>query len=317
MDTILNDLNFINNLVNIIHINISLFIFALNGLILYVITKKLKLDTIELKFVFLLCVVEIIAGLNYTSLAIFKLINGYNFFAPNNTPCIVYAYISSTCIRFEYVVVSVLALWRYLAVVHEYKLDQKLLVIITIAGISPTVATFLYGLINMDARPISSYVICAPITNPGQISTILNIIGTILLMLPCWLITYCYFFIGWKANKKLNLMKTEAQINNNEVALKAIKIQKINLMLQILMVFVLYNVDVMVTVVTYFMRLTTGYKRPPFFDAITYEMLVFTLALNPIITVSFQPEVKNEIKLVFIKLHAKIKKALRSIAIRE
>ncbi|KXN74219.1 gamma-glutamyltranspeptidase [Conidiobolus coronatus NRRL 28638] len=85
-------------------------------------------------------------------------------------------------------------------------------------------------------------------------------------------------------------MKTEAQINNNEVALRAIKIQKINLTLQILMVFILYNINVMVTVVTYFMRLTTGYKRPPFFDAITYEMLVFTLALNPVITVSFQPE---------------------------
>lgn len=313
MESVINDLDFINNLVNIIHINISVFIFALNGLILYVIIKKLKLDTIELKFVFLLCVVEIIAGLNYTSLAVLKLINGYTFFASNNNPCIVYAYISSTLIRFEYVVVGVLALWRYLAVVHEYRLGLKLLVIITIAGISPTIATFMYGLINMDARPISSYIICAPITTPGQVSTILNIIGTVLLMLPCWVITYCYFLIGWKANKKLNLMKIEAQINNNEVALRAIKMQKINLTLQILMVFILYNVDVMVTVVTYFMRLATGYKRPPFFDAMTYEMLVITLALNPIITISFQPEVKNEIKLIFIKLHAKIKKAIRTI----
>ncbi|KXN72737.1 family A G protein-coupled receptor-like protein [Conidiobolus coronatus NRRL 28638] len=311
MDTILNDLDFINNLVNIIHINLSIFIFALNGLILYVITKKLKLDTIELKFVFLLCVLEIFAGLCYNSLGVFKLINGYTFLAPNNTPCIIYAYISGTLIRSEFIIVSMLALWRYLAVVHEYKLGLKLLVIITIAGMLPTIVTYLYGLINMDARPYSSYVICAPLTSPGKLSAILNTIGTILLMLPCWITTYCYFFIGWKANKKLNLMKVEANINNNEVALRAIKIQKISLVLQIIMVFILYNVNIMVTVVTYFMRLTTGYKRPPFFDAIAYEMLIVTFTLNPIITVSFQPEIKNEIQFIFIKLHARIKNAIR------
>ncbi|KXN74222.1 hypothetical protein CONCODRAFT_2755 [Conidiobolus coronatus NRRL 28638] len=167
----------------------------------------------------------------------------------------------------------------------------------------------------MDARPFSSYANCLPLTSPGQISIVLNIIGTILLMLPCWVTTYCYFVIGWKVNKKLNQMKIEAQVNNNEVALKAIKSQKINLILQIIMVFILYNVDIMLSVVTYFMRLAVGYKRPPFFDAIVHEMLVFTLALNPIITISFQPEIKNEIKFIFIKLNAKIKKAIRGITI--
>jgi hypothetical protein len=317
MDAGINDLNSINDIVNIIRIIISIFIFVLNVLILFVITKNLKLDNIELKFVFLLCIVEIIAGLSLISLAIFKLINGYTFFAPNNTPCIVYGYIISTCIRFEYVVVSVLALWRYLAVIHEYRLGLKFLVITTIAGISPTVAAFIYGLISMDARPASSYVMCLPITAPGQVSAIINTIITILGMLPCWITAYCYFIIGWKANKNLNSMKAEARINNNEVALRTIKMQKIKLIFQILMIFILYYVDIMVTIVTYFMRLTTGYRRPPFFDAIAFELLIITLALNPIITVGFQPEVNNEIKLIFIKLHAKIKRAIRRVATNE
>jgi hypothetical protein len=317
MDIDINDLNFINNLFNIIHINISVFIFILNSLVLYVIINKLKLDNIELKFVFLLCVVEIVVGLEYTSVAVCKLIFGYTFFAPNNTPCIFFGYSSSTFVRFELVVVSVLALWRYLAVVHEYKLGLKLLVAIIMMGISPTVAMYLYGLINMDARPLSSYIMCAPLTTPGRISTILNILGTVFLMLPCWITTYCYLFIGWKANKKLSLMKIEAQVNNNEVAIRAIKMQRIHLILQILMVFILYNVDIMITVITYFMRLATGYRRSPFFDAVVIEMVIITVAFNPIVTVSFQPEINNEIKLIFIKLHAKVKKAIRRVITNE
>jgi hypothetical protein len=317
MDADINDLNFINEIDNIIRIIISIFIFVLNGLILYVIIKKLKLDNIELKFVLLLCVIEIVAGLSLTSLAVFKLINGYTFLAPNNAPCIVYAYIVSFCIRFEYVVVSVLALWRYLMVVHEYKLSLKFIVVITIAGILPTAAAFIYGLIKMDARPISSYIICVPITTPGQVSAILNTIITILGMLPCWTTACFYFLIGWKVNKKLDLMKIEAQINNNEAALIAIKIQKIKLIFQTLMIFILYYVNIMITIVTYFMRLVTGYRRPPFFDAVAFELLIITLALNPIITVGFQPEVNNEIKLIFIKLHAKIKRAIRRVTTNE
>jgi hypothetical protein len=231
MDIDPNDLNLINNIFNIIHINISVFIFILNSLILYVIINKLKLDNIELKFVFLFCVVEIVVGLEYTSVAVCKLVFGYTFFASNNTPCIFFGYSSSTFVRFELVVVSLLALWRYLAVVHEYKLGLKLLVVIIMMGISPTLAMYLYGLINMDARPLSSYIVCAPLTTPGRISTILNNLGTVFLMLPCWITTYYYLFIGWKANKKLSLMKIEAQVNNNEDAIRAIEMQRIHLIL--------------------------------------------------------------------------------------
>jgi hypothetical protein len=219
--------------------------------------------------------------------------------------------------RFELVVVSVLALWRYLAVVHEYKLSLKLIIIITIAGIAPTASVYLYGLINMDARPFPSYIMCAPLTSPGQITTILNIIVNIFFMLPCWVTTYCYVFIGWKANKKLNFMKIEAQVNNNEVALKAIKNQKIRLMLQIIMVFILYNVNIMFSVITYFMRLAIGYKRPPFFDAVIIELFFTTIIFNPIITISFQPEINKEIQLIFIKAYAKFKKAFRRVIINE
>jgi hypothetical protein len=169
----------------------------------------------------------------------------------------------------------------------------------------------------MDARPLPSYIICIPLTTPGQITTILNITVTIFFMLPCWVTTYCYLFIGWKANKKLNLIKIEAHMNNNEVALKVIKNQKIRLMLQIIMVFILYNVNIMFSVITYFMRLAIGYKRPPFFDAIIIELFFITVVFNPVITASFQPEVNNEIQIIFIKLHAKIKKVIRRVTNNE
>jgi hypothetical protein len=314
MGYVLNDLDFLNILLNIIHLNICAFIFILNSIILYFIINKLKLDSIELKFIFLLCLIEISFGIVFVSLAIIKLIVGYTFLSPNNTPCIFYGYICAWFVRFEYLIVCILALWRYLTVVHEYKISLKLLLAIFLGGISPTMATLIYGLVNMDARPFTSYANCLPLTSPGKVSTILNIIGTILLMLPCWVTTYCYFIIGWKVNKKLNLMKIEAKLNNNEVALRAIKSQKINLILQIFMIFILYNVDIMFSVVTYFMRLANGYRRPPFFDAVIHEMLIFTLAFNPIVTVSFQPEIKNEIRVIFIKLNAKIKKTIRGIS---
>jgi hypothetical protein len=269
----------------------------------------------ELKFIFLLCLIEISFGIVFVSLAIIKLIVGYTFISPNNIPCVFYGYMGASFVRVEYFIVCILALWRYLAVVHKYKISLKLLLVIFFGGISPTMVTLIYGLVNMDARPFTSYANCLILTSPGHVSTVLNIIGTILLMLPCWVTTYCYFIIGWKVNKKLNLMKIEAQINNNEVALRAVKSQKVNLILQIFMVFILYNVDIMLSVVTYFMRLANGYIRPPFFDAVIHEMLIFTLAFNPIVTVSFQPEIKNEIRVIFIKMIAKIKKAIRSISI--
>jgi hypothetical protein len=168
----------------------------------------------------------------------------------------------------------------------------------------------------MDARPLPSYIICVPLTSSEQITAILNIIVNVFFMLPCWITTYCYLFIGWKVNKKLNLMNIEAKVNNNEVSMRAIKIQKSRLILQILMVFVLYNVNIMFAVVTYFMRLAIGYKRPPFFDAVIIELFFTTIAFNPIITVSFQPDINNEIKLIFIKLHAKFIRAITQVTTR-
>jgi ammonia channel protein AmtB len=168
----------------------------------------------------------------------------------------------------------------------------------------------------MDARPLPSYIICVPLTSSEQITTILNIIVNVFFMLPCWITTYCYLFIGWKVNKKLNLMNIEAKVNNNEVSMRAIKIQKSRLILQILMVFVLYNVNIMFAVVTYFMRLAIGYKRPPFFDAVIIELFFTTIVFNPIITVSFQPDINNEIKLIFIKLHAKFIRAITQVTTR-
>ncbi|KXN74228.1 hypothetical protein CONCODRAFT_2763 [Conidiobolus coronatus NRRL 28638] len=295
MDAIINDLSFINNVFTPLNLIGSIFIFSLNGLILYVLFNRLKFDSIELKFILFLCILEIIIGIDYFVLSILKLYYGHTFFAPNNIPCIAFGFFTSWAVRYEFIVVTVLALWRYLLVVHEIQLNMRLLVIYTIVGISPITAIFLYGLTNIDARPGASYIMCSPITTPGQSSVILNVMSTILLLLPCWIITYCYFVIGWKANKKLNLMKIEAEAENNDAALKSIKHQKFS------------------CCVTYFMRLTIGYKRPPFFDAVIFEMGLSTVVLNPIVTVSFQPEVNNEIVFLFVKLRARIEKFLRNL----
>jgi hypothetical protein len=61
------------------------------------------------------------------------------------------------------------------------------------------------------------------------------------------------------------------------------------------------------------LRLATGYRRSPFFDAVVIEMVIITVTFNPIITISLQPEINNEIHLIFIKLRAKAKKAIRRV----
>ncbi|KXN66337.1 hypothetical protein CONCODRAFT_11842 [Conidiobolus coronatus NRRL 28638] len=117
-----------------------------------------------------------------------------------------------------------------------------------------------------------------------------------LYIIPCWIATYCYFCVGWAAYKRLNLMKQEAINNSDENLLSAIKKQKTKLSIQILFVFVIYNVNFSSSYVTWIMKFVSNYKRTILVDVIVVIQASSTAFINPIVTIIFQPDINNEFK---------------------
>ncbi|KXN67049.1 hypothetical protein CONCODRAFT_10970 [Conidiobolus coronatus NRRL 28638] len=159
-----------------------------------------------------------------------------------------------------------------------------------------------------DASPLASKLYCSPFAKQGNLSGVMLYLIPFFYIIPCWITTYCYFMVGWIANKKLNLMKQEAVDSSNESLLISIKKQKLKLWMQILFVFYIYNANFCLSYVTWIMRLASNYKRPILMDAIVYLQVTSTSFLNPIVTIIFQPDINHESKILWIKLKLKIEK---------
>jgi hypothetical protein len=121
--------------------------------------------------------------------------------------------------------------------------------------------------------------------------------------------------VGWEANKQLNNMKQDAINTGDSNLLSAIKTQKIKLVIQLILVFILYNVNFTLSYITWILKFATGYKRPPEMDAVISVSANFTIAINPVITIIFQPDINNEVKFFFVKMSVKYKSILNRINI--
>jgi hypothetical protein len=119
--------------------------------------------------------------------------------------------------------------------------------------------------------------------------------------------------IGIKAYKKLNQMKKVALSTNDSEMIDIIGRQKRSLIIQLVVVFVVFNVLYMPVYVTVVLRFAIGYKRPPFMDAILLYITEISKMIDPIITISFQPELNHEFQVILTKVKVKIKNFFKSV----
>ncbi|KXN67337.1 hypothetical protein CONCODRAFT_10615 [Conidiobolus coronatus NRRL 28638] len=106
-------------------------------------------------------------------------------------------------------------------------------------------------------------------------------------------------------------MKRDAEIANDKQALQAIKKQKLKLIIQLAAVIVIYNLFFSVSYITQVLKFAIGYIRTPSIEALAGILTFLTFALNPLLTITFQPELNLELITLLFFLGLKIKKALR------
>jgi hypothetical protein len=132
-------------------------------------------------------------------------------------------------------------------------------------------------------------------------------------LIPCWISTYCYFVIGLKAYKKLNQINVEALESNDDSLLRTIRKQKFNLIAQLIAVLIVFNIVYMPIYVTMILRIVSGYRRPPITDAIMIKLMEISRAIDPVITIIFQPELSHEFKALLVKTRVKIKSYITNL----
>jgi hypothetical protein len=250
---------------------------------------------------------ELISGTSLLLSSIFKLIYGYDYFKEHDYSCWVTSFTIAGNARCELIAITVLAILRYSIVCHNAKKGAVFWLSVYIILLSPVAAIFLYPFIKKDANPAISYIYCSLYTKSGPIGLALTYIIPFLYLIPCWAVTFCYFEIARKAYKNLRKMKLEAMINNDTILLASIKNQSIKLMIQLIAIFILFNVNFMPSYIAWILKMAIGYKRTPFIDAITFELAELSLAIDPIITVTFQPELNHELNILIIRFKLKIK----------
>jgi uncharacterized membrane protein (DUF485 family) len=136
-----------------------------------------------------------------------------------------------------------------------------------------------------------------------------------MLVIPCWVCTYCYLVIGVKVYKKLNQMENEAYGSNENDQLLRIQKQKRNLIIQLTIVFLAFNLVYLPGCITLILRYAIGYLRPPLVDAICISLFDVSRAIDPIITIIYQPELNHEFQVITSKSLAKFKSFIKFISI--
>jgi hypothetical protein len=215
--------------------------------------------------------------------------------------------------RVEVCLATILAILRYTIVCHNKEKSMRFWLILLFVMSLPCIIIYMIGAIRMDSLPTNSYIMCMPFLKPGEASSIVNVAISLCFLIPCWITTFCYFAIGWTANKKLNSMKVEANNTNDEILVRVIKKEKRKLIIQIIFVFCLYNLTFMTSYITFILKFAIGYKRSPVVEAFSFTITHLAFAVNSLVTISFQPQVSAEFKVMFVKYQAKFKSIFKRI----
>ncbi|KXN74969.1 family A G protein-coupled receptor-like protein [Conidiobolus coronatus NRRL 28638] len=309
----LNNLDDINVIFSSILLILSIFILSFTGLIIYIILAKISSKSTEIKVLLVLCLVEIELSLSKAVTCILKLTYGKE---ANNTGTYLCYYIGfehQLIARVELMVVAYLSLMRYFIVCHNITKSTKFWLISLAVGCLPSLMIFIYGATLHQDKSSPSYLACTAFSAPTQINFIINCILPFLFIIPSWIITFCYFCIGLKINKQLNRMKIEAIADRDYNLLKVISLQKIKIVVQLTLVIVLYNINFSPSYITLILKFTIGYNRTPIAEAIVFLVVYCTFSLNPVLTITFQPELNHELSLILFKLNLRIKKLYLTI----
>jgi hypothetical protein len=307
MDFNFNNVEFLHYTFESINLLIATFTILLSFVIFCIILTKFSFKQPEIILIFILSTLEFISGMSLLLSSVFKLIYGYDYFKVNEYSCWVTSFTSAGNSRCELVTIAVLAILRYSIVCHNIKKGAIFWLSIYLMIISPVAAIFLYSFIKKDASPTISYIYCSPYIKPSPEALIISYIIPFLFLLPCWTVTFCYFEIGRKAYKNLHKLKLEAISKNDTSLLTSIKKQNLKLTIQLIMIFILFNVNFMPSYIAWILRIAIGYKRTPIIDGIIFELINLSLAIDPIITITFQPELNHELNFLIIKLKLKLK----------
>jgi hypothetical protein len=200
---------------------------------------------------------------------------------------------------------------------HKIERGLKFWIGVIIIGSVPCVSIFLYAAIIKNYKPTPSSIQCLPYLGDDKFSIRMMLLTAANFLIPCWITTYCYFAIGWKVSRQLKTLKSEAETNGDIEGLNMIKRVKRKLVLQLVMVFFIYNLLFMISYITMILKFAIGFKRTPFLDALILLMVNSSICLNPLITISFQPELNNELKILLVKVKAKCKKLFKHIFSRQ
>jgi hypothetical protein len=307
MDFNFNDLNFIHYTFGSISLAIASFKISLSLLIFYIILTKFSFKQPEIILIFILSTLEFISGASIFLSSVLKLIYGYEFFKTDGYSCWVTSFTITGNARCEIVTIAVLAILRYSIVCHNIKKSILFWLTVYLMLLLPVVAIFLYPFVTKDISFSPSYMFCSPYIKPKPETLILTYIIPFIYLIPCWIVTFCYFEIGRKAYKSLSKMKLEAIEKNDDILLTSIKEQSVKLTIQLVMIFILFNVNFMPSYVSLILKLAIGYKRTPIIDVLTFELIELSLAIDPVITVTFQPELNHELNFLIVKSKLKIK----------
>jgi hypothetical protein len=307
MDFDFNNLNFINYTFSSINLAISSFKILLNALIFYIIIQKCNIKHPEIILIFILSILESLSGVSLFLISILKLIFGYEYINYGSYSCWITSLTITGNTRCEMITIAVLAVLRYSIVCHNFKRGVLFWLVIYLIVILPIAVIFIYPFIMKDANTAPSFMFCSSYMKPSVLTSALLYIIPLIFLFPCWIVTFCYFEIGRKVYRNLNIMNTEAVSKNDTNLQISIKKQSRKLMIQLAMIFCLFNINFMPSYISWILRLAIDYKRTPIVDAITFELIEISLAIDPIITVTFQPELNHELNILLFKFKLRIK----------
>lgn len=303
-----NNLDSINVIFNSIGLIQATFILSFTALIIYIVFFKIGSKTTEMIVLLILCAVEIEIGLSKLVLSILKLAYGKEIMDSGSTLCYYNSFEYQLIIRIELIIVAYLSVMRYLIICHNITKSIKFWLISLTIGCLPPLTIYIYGAIVHQDKPSPSYITCFAFTAPSQINFIISCIIPFLFIIPSWVITFSYVCIGLKVNKQLNRMKSEAIENRDFNLLKVIKLQKVKIIIQLTLVIILYNANFSLAYIALILKFAIGYKRPPIFEAMSYFTTLLTFTLNPVLTITFQPELNHELSVLLFRFSLKIKK---------
>jgi hypothetical protein len=313
MDYDINNFDIINYIFSSFFIIVDTFSIVTSVITVYIVIAKCDYKLPEMIIILILSVIHILSSASELVFYLLKLIFGHGYLSGGTIQCAIFAITVSSTLRFEVFTIGFLAFIRYAIVCHGIRKSSRFWLLFYLIAMLPFYLMYLYSAIILDGTPSTSHLYCSPYIKTSPNLVFLSHLHIIMLVIPCWVCTYCYLIIGVKVYKKLNQMENEAFSSNENDQLLRIQKQKRNLIIQLTVVFLAFNLVYLPGCITLILRYAIGYLRPPLVDAICISLFDVSRAIDPIITIIYQPELNHEFQAITSKSLAKFKSFISNL----